>query len=93
VLGVAACARLGAGGVVESVRIFVSGTGSRPHEARAAADFLTGRSLADDGVIGEAARLVAHIAKPLQNTDFSLSWRKSVAREYAARALRELSPM
>ena len=93
VLGVAARARLGAGGAIESVRIFVGGTGSRPHEARAAAEFLTGRSLGEDGVIGEAARLVAHIAKPLQNTDFSLSWRKSVAREYAARALRELIPI
>jgi 4-hydroxybenzoyl-CoA reductase subunit beta len=93
VLGVAACARLGAGGAVEAVRIFVGGTGSRPLEARAAADFLTGRALGEDGVIDEAARLVAHIAKPLQNTDFSLGWRKSVAREYAARALRELVPI
>jgi 4-hydroxybenzoyl-CoA reductase subunit beta len=94
VLGIAARVRVGAGGRVESARVFVGGTGSRPHEARAAAEFLVddgrGRVLADDDVIREAAGLIAHIAKPLQNTDYSLSWRKSVAREYASRALREL---
>jgi len=91
VLGVAACARLGAGDTVESARLFVSGTGSRPQEARVAAEYLIGRSLGDESVIREAAGLIAHIARPLQNTDFSLSWRKSVAREYAARALRDLT--
>ena len=40
---------------------------------------------------GEAAQQIAHIAKPMQNTDFTLSWRKSVAHEYAARALRALT--
>lgn len=90
VLGVAVAARLGAGGTVEAARIFVGGTGSRPKEARSAAEFLLGRVL-DDDVIHEAAALIAQIAKPLQNTDFSLSWRKTVAREYAARALRDLT--
>ena len=89
VLGVAVRAVLGAGDTVESARIFVGGAGSRPQEARAAAELLTGRVL-DDKTIREAAGLIAHIAKPMQNTDFSLSWRKSVASAYAARALREL---
>jgi 4-hydroxybenzoyl-CoA reductase subunit beta len=89
VLGVAVRARLGAGGAVESARIFVGGTGSRPHDARAAADYLIGRTLDEDS-IRHAAGMIAHIAKPLQNTDFSLGWRKSVASAYAARALREL---
>ncbi|HEX2692103.1 MAG TPA: FAD binding domain-containing protein [Kofleriaceae bacterium] len=91
VLGVAVAARLGAGGAVEAARIFVGGTGSRPHEARSAAELLIGRVL-DDDAIREAAGVIAQIAKPLQNTDFSLGWRKTVAREYAARALRELVP-
>jgi len=90
VLGVAVRARLGAGGTVEAARIFVGGTGSRPQEARAAAELLVGRVL-DDDAIRDAAGLIAHIAKPMQNTDFTLSWRKSVAREYAARALRALT--
>jgi 4-hydroxybenzoyl-CoA reductase subunit beta len=88
VLGVAVRARF-AGATVEAIRIFVGGTGSRPQQARAAAELLTGRVL-DDDAIQKAAALIAHIAKPMQNTDFSLSWRKSVAIAYAARALREL---
>jgi 4-hydroxybenzoyl-CoA reductase subunit beta len=89
VLGVAARVRLGAGGAIEAARIFVGGTGSRPQEARAAAELLIGRVL-DDDTIREAAGLIAQVAKPMQNTDFTLSWRKTVAREYAARALRAL---
>ncbi|HZY04427.1 MAG TPA: FAD binding domain-containing protein, partial [Anaeromyxobacteraceae bacterium] len=91
VLGVAARVRLGTGGVVESARVFLGGVGSRPQEARAAGEFLAGRRLADEEVVREAARLAAQVAKPLENTDFSLGWRKKVAREYAARALRELA--
>jgi CO/xanthine dehydrogenase FAD-binding subunit len=90
VLGIAVRARLGDGGVVESARIFVGGAGSRPQEARAAAELLVGRTL-DDATIRDAAAQIAHVAKPMQNTDFHLSWRKTVAREYAARALRELA--
>lgn len=89
VLGVAVRARLGAGGAVEAARIFVGGAGSRPQEARAAAEKLIGRVL-DEDAIREAAGLIARVAKPMQNTDFTLSWRKSVASAYAARALREL---
>jgi len=88
VLGVAVWVRLAAGGAVEAARIFVGGAGSRPHEARAAAELLVGRVLDDDRVIDQAAGMIAHIAKPMQNTDLTLSWRKTVAREYAARALR-----
>ncbi len=49
-----------------------------------------GRRIADEDVLREAAGLVARVAKPMQNTDFGLAWRKQVAREYAARALRDL---
>lgn len=91
VLGVAARVRLGAGGVVESARMFFGGVGSRPMEARAAAEFLAGRRLADEEVLREAARLAAQVAKPLANTDLTLGLRKHVAREYVARALRDLA--
>jgi 4-hydroxybenzoyl-CoA reductase subunit beta len=91
VLGVAAHVRLGAGAVVESARVFLGGIGSRPHEARAAAEFLVGRRLADEEVVLEASRLAAQVARPLQNTDFASGWRKQVTREYAARALRALA--
>ncbi len=90
VLGVAGRVRLSAGGTVESARIFLGAVGSRPQEARAAADFLVGRRLGDEETVREASRLATQIAKPMQNTDLTLGWRKGVAREYAARALREL---
>jgi 4-hydroxybenzoyl-CoA reductase subunit beta len=90
VLGVAARVRLSRTGAVEAARIFVGGAGSRPQEARAAGEFLVGRQIADEDVVREAAGLVAKVAKPMQNTDFALAWRKQVAREYAARALRDL---
>ncbi len=90
-LGVAALVRLGKERVVESVRMFLGGVGSSPREARAAVEFLRGRRLDDEEVVREAARLAADVAKPLQNVDFSPAHRKHVAREYAARALRELA--
>ena len=90
VLGVAARARL-KDGVVESASLFIGGTGSRPEPAEAAVKFLAGRSLRDEATVLEAARLAAQVAKPLQNTDFSLTWRKRVTSEYVARALRDLA--
>jgi len=92
VLGIAASARLRADGTVEEARIFVSGTGSRPTSASEAAAFLAGRRLSDEDVLREAAESIAHVARPLQNTDFSMSWRKQAAREFATRALRNLLP-
>jgi 4-hydroxybenzoyl-CoA reductase subunit beta len=91
VLGIAVAARLGAGGVVESARVFLGGVGSRPQEVGEAAAFLAGRALSDGEVVEEAARLVAKAAKPMQNADLTSGWRKRVAGEYAARALRELA--
>lgn len=91
VLGIAARVRLGTGGVVEEASIFLGGVGSRPQEAPEAARFLAGRALGEEENVREAARLVAKVAKPMQNTDLTLSWRKRVATEYAARALRDLA--
>jgi 4-hydroxybenzoyl-CoA reductase subunit beta len=90
VLGVAVRARV-ARGVIESASVFLGAVGSRPLPARAAADFLAGKRLDDERAIREAAALAAQVAKPMQNADFSLSWRKKVAGEHVARALRELA--
>ncbi|HEY7725194.1 MAG TPA: hypothetical protein VH880_07665, partial [Anaeromyxobacteraceae bacterium] len=91
VLGVAARVRLGSGGAVESARIVLGGVGSRPQEARAAAEFLAGRRLGDEETLREAARLASQVAKPMLNTDFALGWRKQMAREWTLRALRQLA--
>lgn len=91
VLGIAARVRLGASGAVEEASVFLGGVGSRPVEAAEAGAFLIGRALADEEVVREAAALVSKVAKPMQNTDLTSSWRKKVAGEYTARALRELA--
>jgi 4-hydroxybenzoyl-CoA reductase subunit beta len=89
VLSVAAAARLSSQGVVEDARIVVGSAASRPLIAGEAAKSLLGRSLNPD-TIAEAAALAARIAKPLDNTDFNMTWRKRVTAEFVTNALREL---
>jgi 4-hydroxybenzoyl-CoA reductase subunit beta len=89
VLSVAAAARISGGGVVEDARIVIGSAASRPLVAAEAAKSLVGRALNPDS-IAEAAALAARIAKPLDNTDFDMSWRKKVTSEFVASALREL---
>ena len=83
VLGVAAAAS------PEGVRIALGAVASRPFLVHKANDFLEGKELTDE-VIDEAAKLVASRAKPMDNADLDLYWRKDVAVELARYALREL---
>jgi 4-hydroxybenzoyl-CoA reductase subunit beta len=89
VLSVAAAARFSNAGIVEDARIVVGSTASRPLVAADAAKFLVGRSLNNETIMQTAA-LAAKIAKPLDNTDFDMSWRKKVTAEFVTCALREL---
>jgi 4-hydroxybenzoyl-CoA reductase subunit beta len=89
VLSVAAAARFSTQGVVEEARIVVGSAASRPLVASEAAKSLHGRSLNPE-TIAEAAALAARIAKPLDNTDFDMTWRKRVTAEFVTYALREL---
>ena len=89
VLSVAAAARLAADGTVEQARIVLGAVASRPMPAPAASGSLQGKKLTD-AVIAEAAALAAKVAKPMDNTDFTLHWRKRVASEFVTYALREL---
>ncbi len=84
VLGVAAAA--GADG---EVRIALGAVASRPFLVERANEFLKGKRLTDEA-IEEAARLVASRAKPMDNTDLDLYWRKDVSAEFTRYALREL---
>lgn len=89
VLSVAAAVRLAPQGIVDESRVVVGSTASQPLVAAEAQNFLRGRSL-DRETISEAAALAARIAKPLDNTDFDMSWRKKVTAEFVTYALREL---
>jgi 4-hydroxybenzoyl-CoA reductase subunit beta len=89
ILSVAAAARFSTQGVVEEARIVIGSAASRPLVASEASKFLLGRSLNPES-IAEAAALAARIAKPLDNTDFDMTWRKRVTAEFVTYALREL---
>jgi len=89
VLSVAAAARFSSNRVIEEARIVVGSAASRPLVASEAGKFLVGRSLGQE-TISEAAAIAARIAKPLDNTDFDMTWRKRVTGEFVTNALREL---
>jgi 4-hydroxybenzoyl-CoA reductase subunit beta len=88
VLGVAAAARFAADGTVEDARIALGAAASQPFLTRGG-EFLIGKRL-DNDVIAEAGRIVAARAKPMDNTDFDVYWRKEVVGEFVTLALREL---
>jgi 4-hydroxybenzoyl-CoA reductase subunit beta len=89
VLSVAAAVRLSKETVVEDARIVVGSAACRPLAATDAAKSLLGRALNQQS-IEEAAASAARIAKPLDNTDFDMTWRKRVTAEFVTYALREL---
>lgn len=89
VLSVAAAAKIAKGNVVEEAHIVLGAVASRPIVAEQAAKSLLGRIL-DSAAIEEAAMLVARLAKPLDNADFNMSWRKKVTTAFVTYALREL---
>jgi 4-hydroxybenzoyl-CoA reductase subunit beta len=89
VLSVAAAARLDSAGAVQDARIVLGAVASRPMIAASASDALRGRPLTDES-IAEAAGRAYDVAKPMDNTDFALHWRKRVARDFVTYALREL---
>ena len=88
ILGVAVAMKL-SGDVVEEARLALGAVASRPFLVEKAGEFLRGKKLTDE-VIAEAAKLVANRAKPMDNTDMDLYWRKEVADDFAGYALREL---
>ena len=90
VLSVAAAVRLGSGNdEVEDARMALGAVSSRPVESTDAARSLVGKPLTD-AAIEQAADLAYKVAKPMDNTDFVLHWRKRVTREFVTYALREL---
>lgn len=77
------------GELVKACRIVLSAVGSRPVEATAADQFLSGKPLSRE-TIEAAAELAAKPAKPLDNTDLSHAWRKRMVRVVVEQALEKL---
>ena len=88
VLGVGAAASFD-GDVITEARVALGAVASRPFLVDKAGEFLKGKRLTDE-VIEEAAKLVASRAKPLDNADLDLYWRKDVTGAFAGYALKEL---
>jgi len=89
VLGVAVAAKLAPDGTVEEARIALGAVASRPFLVDKGGEFLRGKKLTDDAV-AEAGAIVASRAKPMDNTDLDLYWRKDVVGSFVGHALREI---
>ena len=88
VLGVAAWVRW-EGAKVADARLVLGGVASQPLEITDARATLSGSALEPEA-IAAAAEAAFRPAKPLDNTDFDLSWRKQMTRVYVTRTLEEL---
>jgi 4-hydroxybenzoyl-CoA reductase subunit beta len=88
VLGVAAWVRWD-GDVVGDARIVLGGVASYPQPIPDAERVLRGTRL-DHEAVTRAADAAFRPSKPMDNTDFGLSWRKEMTRTYVRRALEEL---
>jgi 4-hydroxybenzoyl-CoA reductase subunit beta len=89
VASVAAAVDIDGDGRVRDVRIVLGAVLSRPASAPRAEALLRGERL-DDDRIAAAADAAYDVAKPMDNTDFELHWRKKVVRSLVGHALREL---
>lgn len=77
------------GPTVLDARIVLGAVASRPLESDRAAAVLVGNQLSDE-LIDEAATIAGAAAKPMDNTDFDLTWRKSMVKSLVGDALREV---
>jgi 4-hydroxybenzoyl-CoA reductase subunit beta len=89
VLGVAARIDFGADGTVTAAKLILGGIAPAPIEVAEAEQALIGGSL-DDESMQAAAEACYNKARPLDNTDFVMNWRKQMARPYVLRALEEI---
>jgi 4-hydroxybenzoyl-CoA reductase subunit beta len=90
VLGVAAWVSRAGDGTVKDARIVLGAVASYPQEVPEAAKAIVGTRLEPDA-IAAAADAAHRPAKPMDNTDFTLAWRKEMVRVHVARALAELA--
>ncbi|HZO74561.1 MAG TPA: FAD binding domain-containing protein [Ktedonobacteraceae bacterium] len=86
ILGVAVALRLSDDGTVADARIVLGAVASYPVEATDAAAMLVGQRLTPER-IDAAAIVAAKRAKPLDNADLTINYRKQVTPVYIRRAL------
>ena len=89
VLGVAAMVSTDTDGTVRAARVVLGAVASYPQDVPEASTILVGNRL-DETTIGAVADAAYRPAKPMDNTDFTLSWRKEMVRVHVQRALMDL---
>ncbi len=87
-LGVAVAASAAPDGTIEEARVVLGAVSSHPLVTRAG-EFLVGKKLTDE-LIAEAGAMAASRAKPMDNTDLDVYWRKEVVPDFVGYALREI---
>ncbi|HVG37997.1 MAG TPA: hypothetical protein VM870_01850, partial [Pyrinomonadaceae bacterium] len=76
-------------GAIDGAKIILGGVAPAPLEMFEAEQQLIGHDLSPSR-INQAAELSYLKARPLDNTDFVMNWRKQMSRVYVTRALEEL---
>ena len=89
VLGVAAWVDFDRAGTVRDARLILGAVAPSPVQVKEAEQALIGQPF-DEEHIHAAAEACYIKARPLDNTDFVMNWRKQMTRQYALRALEEL---
>jgi 4-hydroxybenzoyl-CoA reductase subunit beta len=89
VLGVAAALNIAQDGTVKSASLVLGGVAPSPLEVKEAEVHLIGQPF-DEARIQAAAQAAYIKARPLDNTDFVMNWRKQMTRPFVVRALEEL---
>lgn len=89
ILGVAVALRFANDGTVADARITLGAVASHPVEATEAASKLIGQKLTPE-ILDEVSTLAAKRAKPLDNADLTINYRKQVTPVYIRRALASL---
>jgi 4-hydroxybenzoyl-CoA reductase subunit beta len=89
VLGVAAALDLATDGTVRDAKLILGGVAPAPIRVQEAEAHLIGQPLDPDS-IHAAAEACYLKARPLDNTDFIMGWRKQMTRPFVVRALEEL---
>ncbi|MBC8031599.1 MAG: FAD binding domain-containing protein [Pyrinomonadaceae bacterium] len=89
VLGVAAYVQTDHSGSVKDAKLVLGGIAPSPVDVTEASEALIGHPL-DTSHIAAAAEAAYVKARPLDNTDFVMNWRKQMTREYTLRALQDL---
>ncbi len=90
VLGTAAAARLDEEGICVEVRLALGAVASAPVLVSKAAEMLMGKR-PEPALIESASLEASKLAKPMDNTDMNLSYRKKMVSVFVSYALMEAS--